>query len=120
MKHVLIIDDSPVVRKVARRIVEGLEMRISEADNCADALTMCAQEMPDAILLDGSIEGMKSLDFVRRLRQSPSGETPRVIFVSAENDVVYLAGAMRSGANMFMVKPFTKAELASRLEDLAA
>lgn len=120
MKHVLVVDDSAVVRKVVRRIVEGLELRISEAENCADALTLCAQDMPDAIIVDGSLEGMKALEFIRRLRQSPGGGTPGIIYCSAENDVVYRAGAMRSGANMFMMKPFTRADLSGRLQDLAA
>jgi two-component system, chemotaxis family, chemotaxis protein CheY len=120
MKHVLVVDDSPVVRKVIRRILEGMDLRISEAESCADALGICAQDMPDAVIVDGSIAGVKPFDFVRQLRQAPGGESPRVIYCSTENDVVHIAGAMRSGANMFMMKPFTRAELASRLQDLAA
>jgi two-component system chemotaxis response regulator CheY len=120
MKHVLVVDDSSVVRKIARRIVEGVAMRVSEANDCMQALEMCAQEMPDAIILDASLEGLKPLDFVRELRQSAGGDAPRIIYCSAENDVIHLAGAMRSGANMFMLKPFNRAELLSRLQDLAA
>ncbi|MFN3891521.1 MAG: response regulator [Beijerinckiaceae bacterium] len=120
MKHVLVVDDSPVVRKVVRRIVEGLDLRISEAENCTDAITLCQQNMPDAVIVDGSIAGVKPFDFVRQLRAAPGGAKPRIIYCSTENDVVHVAGAMRSGANMFMMKPFTRAELASRLQDLAA
>ena len=120
MKHVLVVDDSSVVRKIARRIVEGLNLRMSEAESCEDALSMCASEMPDAIFVDASLEGLKPFDFVRQLRQSPGGDTPRIIYCSTENDLYHLAGAMRSGANMFMMKPFDRADLASRLEDLAA
>lgn len=120
MKHVLVVDDSAVVRKVVRRIVEGLDLRISEAANCAEALKVCSLDMPDAIIVDGSLDGVKPLEFVRQLRQSPGGEAPRIIYCSVENDVVHLAGAMRSGVNMFMMKPFTRSELSGRLQDLAA
>ncbi len=120
MKHVLIVDDSAVVRKVVRRIVEGMDLRISEAEGCIDGLAMCAQAMPDAIIVDASLTDMKPLDFVRQVRQAPGGDRPRIIYCSTENDVVHIAGAMRSGANMFMLKPFTRAELSGRLQTLAA
>ena len=120
MKHVLVVDDSPVVRKVVRRIVEGLCLRASEAENCLDGLAACEQEMPDAVIVDGSLSGMKPLDFVRQLRQRPGGNAPRIIYCSTENDIVLMAGAMRSGADMFMMKPFTRADLSCRLQDLAA
>ena len=120
MKHVLVIDDSPIVRKVVRRIVEGMDLSISEAENCADALALCAKKMPDAIIVDGSLDGMKPLEFIRQIRHSVGGDSPRVIFCSTENDVVHIAGAMRSGANMFMMKPFTRTELSGRLQNLAA
>ena len=120
MKHVLVVDNSSVVRKIARRIIEGMDMRVTEAEGCEQALEICARDLPDAIILDASLEGVKPLDFVREIRHAPGGETPRIIYCSAENDVIHLAGAMRSGANMFMMKPFNRAELMRRLQDLAA
>ena len=120
MKRVLIVDDSAVVRMVVRRIVEGMELSIVEAECCVDGLAMCAKEMPDAIVVDGSLTDMRPLDFVRQVRLLQNGNHPRIIFCSTENDVVHIAGAMRSGANMFMMKPFTQAELSGRLENLAA
>lgn len=120
MKHVLVVDDSSVVRKIARRIIEGMEMRVTEAESCEQALEACGRELPDAIILDASLEGMKPLDFVREIRLAPGGDAPRIIYCAAENDVIHLAGALRSGANMFMMKPFDRAELLSRLQNLAA
>ncbi|MDP2354481.1 MAG: response regulator [Beijerinckiaceae bacterium] len=120
MKHVLIVDDSAVVRKIVRRIVEGMELSIAEAEGCCDGLAICTQAMPDAIILDGSLTDMRPLDFVRQVRLLQNGHHPRIIYCSTENDVVHIAGAMRSGANMFMMKPFTQAELSGRLQDLAA
>ena len=52
MKNCLVVDDSSVIRKVARRILEGLEFQISEAEDGEQALDACRQRMPDAVLLD--------------------------------------------------------------------
>ena len=52
MKSCLIVDDSRVVRKVAGRIIRDLQFEIAEAGDGADALTVCREKMPDAILLD--------------------------------------------------------------------
>ncbi|MGE3149303.1 MAG: response regulator, partial [Pseudorhodoplanes sp.] len=50
MKTCLVVDDSSVIRKVARRILEGLDFRITEAEDGEQALTACQHQMPDAIL----------------------------------------------------------------------
>ena len=73
MKHCLIADDSAVIRKVARRIVEGLSLRASEAEDGAQALHACRQEMPDAILLDWNMPVMDGYEFLRELRRMPGG-----------------------------------------------
>jgi len=50
MKHCLVVDDSSVIRKVARCILEDMSFRTSEAENGQDALDFCRAEMPDAVL----------------------------------------------------------------------
>ena len=52
MKICLVVDDSRVVRKVARRILEGLDFEIAEAGDGMEALVFCRAAMPDAVLLD--------------------------------------------------------------------
>ena len=52
MKHCLVVDDSSVIRKVARCILEELSFEISEAENGQEALDRCRTQMPDAVLLD--------------------------------------------------------------------
>ena len=58
MKHCLVVDDSAVIRKVARRILEGLSFRISEAEDGEQALAACRADMPDAVLLDWNMPVM--------------------------------------------------------------
>jgi two-component system chemotaxis response regulator CheY len=65
MKTCLVVDDSSVIRKVARRILEGLEFEISEAEDGEQALDACQRRLPDAILLDWNMPKMDGYEFLR-------------------------------------------------------
>jgi hypothetical protein len=65
MRDFLIVDDSRVVRKVARQILEQLSFRISEAEDGLVALDACRRQMPDAILLDWNMPNMNGIEFLR-------------------------------------------------------
>ncbi len=67
MKTCLVVDDSSVIRKVARRILEGLEFQIMEAENGEEAIETCRNQLPDAILLDWNMPKMDGYDFLARI-----------------------------------------------------
>src|SRR5262245_51197089 len=73
MKHCLVVDDSRVIRKVARRILEELKFDISEACDGKEALDVCRSTMPDAILLDWNMPIMNGIEFLRALRREKGG-----------------------------------------------
>ena len=77
MKTCLIVDDSSVIRKVARRILEGLEFQIVEAEDGEQALEACRTHLPEAILLDWNMPKMDGYEFLRALRRLPGGDGPR-------------------------------------------
>src|SRR6185437_5269171 len=108
MKTCLVVDDSSVIRKVARRILEGLDFEISEAEDGEKALDVCRQKLPEAILLDWNMPNMDGYEFLRSLRQLPGGDTPKVVFCTTENDVAHIARALHAGANEYIMKPFDK------------
>jgi two-component system chemotaxis response regulator CheY len=109
MKTCLIVDDSKVVRMVARRILEDLEFSISEAEDGKVALEACASAMPDVVLLDWNMPVMDGMQFLKKLRQSEGGATPKVVFCTTENDVGHIRDAIEAGANEYIMKPFDKA-----------
>ena len=74
MKTCLVVDDSSVIRKVARRILEGLEFQIVEAEDGEQALDACRRELPEAILLDWNMPKMDGYEFLRMLRRLPGGD----------------------------------------------
>ncbi|WP_158913735.1 PleD family two-component system response regulator [Caulobacter sp. S45] len=106
MKMCLVVDDSRVVRKVARRILEALDFETAEASDGAEALAFCRTAMPDAILVDWRMPNMDGLEFVRTLRQEPEGGRPIVVFCAAENEPARIAEALDQGADEFIMKPF--------------
>ena len=108
MKQCLIVDDSRVIRKVARRILEELKFAIDEAEDGSDALEICRRKMPDAILLDWNMPNMSGIEFLRALRREPSGGKPIVVFCTTENDIAHITEAIGAGANEYIMKPFDK------------
>lgn len=108
MKSCLVVDDSSVIRKVARRILEDLSFSISEAEDGKQALEACRKQMPDAILLDWNMPVMDGFEFLTQLRKEPGGQSPKVVFCTTENDVSHIARAMRAGANEYIMKPFDR------------
>ncbi|MAK62592.1 MAG: two-component system response regulator [Ponticaulis sp.] len=118
MKRCLIVDDSRVVRKVARRIIEDLEFSTDEAADGSEALNACRNNMPDAVLLDWNMPVMNGIDFLRALRREPGGEAPIVVFCTTENDMDHIAEAIRSGANEYIMKPFDSEIIQSKFQEV--
>ncbi len=118
MKHCLVVDDSAVIRKVARRILEGLSFRVSEAENGEQALLACRNEMPDAVLLDWNMPVMDGYEFLKNLRRTPDGDRPKVVFCTTENDVAHIARAMHAGADEYIMKPFDKEIVTAKLQEV--
>ena len=108
MKHCLVVDDSAVIRKVARRILEELSFTSSEAENGREALDQCRMAMPDAVLLDWNMPVMDGIAFLVALRKERGGSSPKVIFCTTENDIEHITRAISAGANEYIMKPFDR------------
>ena len=114
----LIVDDSRIIRKVSRRIVEALGFDVDEAADGAEALTFCTGAMPDVILLDWNMPVMDGLEFLTSLRAEEGGENPIVVFCTTENDVAHIARAIRAGANEYIMKPFDREIVEAKFQEV--
>lgn len=114
----LIVDDSRVVRKVARRILEEAGLECSEAEDGQKAYEACEREIPDAILLDWNMPVMSGIEFLEKLRQMPNGNIPKVIFCTTENDMSFIQRAMQAGADEYIMKPFNNEIIETKLKQL--
>jgi two-component system chemotaxis response regulator CheY len=118
MKTCLVVDDSSVIRKVARRILEGLDFEIIEAEDGEKALDACKHGLPDAVLLDWNMPVMDGYEFLRNLRRMPGGDGPKVVFCTTENDVAHIARALHAGANEYIMKPFDKEIVTAKFHEV--
>jgi len=117
-KTCLIVDDSRIIRKVARRIVEGLGFEVDEAADGAEALAFCSGLIPEVILLDWSMPVMDGMTFLRRLRALPGGMAPKVLFCTIETRAERIAEALAAGADDYVMKPFDGEILTSKFAEV--
>jgi two-component system, chemotaxis family, chemotaxis protein CheY len=108
MKHCLIVDDSSSIRKVGRRILDEVQFRTTEAETRRDALDQCREAMPDCVVVDWQMPDGDALGFLKKLRALPGGNKPTVMYLTSENDPIHVARALRSGADVHMMKPFDR------------
>ncbi|MCS6920916.1 response regulator [Elioraea thermophila] len=118
MKTVLVVDDSRIVRKVARRILEGLGFAVDEAENGAEALAACRSRLPDGILLDWNMPVMNGIEFLHALRSEFGLGEPRVVFCTTESELDAIQRAIEGGANEYIMKPFDAEIIESKFQQV--
>ena len=114
----LVVDDSRVVRKVARRILEAHGYDVVEAENGLEALKQCRRDLPRCVLLDWNMPVMNGLTFLKALRSEFGADGPLVIFCTTENEVGHMASAIESGAQEYIMKPFDEAILTGKFAQI--
>jgi two-component system, chemotaxis family, chemotaxis protein CheY len=118
MKTALVVDDSSVIRKIARRMFEELHFKVLEAEDAAAAMSICTAKLPDVILLDWNMPEKSGLEFLVELRSMPHGGEPKVIFCTTENQQSKILSAMEAGADEYIMKPFNEYVIREKLEQV--
>lgn len=118
MKTCLIVDDSKVIRMVARKILEELDFQVLEAADGQLAVDECLKQMPDAILLDWNMPVMTGIDFLKELRGMHGGDEPVVVFCTTETSIDHIQQAMSAGANEYIMKPFDSDILQNKFQQV--
>ena len=116
MKTCLVVDDSKVIRKVARHILETLDFEVAEAGDGRDALTQCEASPPDVVLLDWNMPVMTGMEFLKALGQTDLPKRPKVVFCTTENGIGHIKAAIEAGADEYVMKPFDRDTIASKLQ----
>jgi len=116
MKNCLVVDDSKVIRKVARHILETLNFAVDEAEDGREALSRIEHQMPDVVLLDWNMPVMSGMEFLRTLRTLDYASQPKVVFCTTENDAAHIRAAIEAGADEYVMKPFDRETLESKLQ----
>lgn len=106
---VLVCDDSMLVRKQLRDLLEPMGCRVLEAGNGLEAVHLYRQENPKAVFLDIVMPEMDGIHALEAIREAD--RDAKVIMVSSTGTASYLKDALRLGACNFIQKPFTKEQL---------
>ena len=114
----MIVDDSPVIRKVARRILESMGYVVAEAVDGIDALEKCSQNMPDAVIVDWDMPRMDGVEFISELHARADSERVKILFCTSEVIVTEMMKAKRAGCHGYILKPFTKEVLQNGLAEI--
>jgi two-component system chemotaxis response regulator CheY len=114
--RVLIVDDSRVLRMYLRTIMQGLGWACDEAE-CGPVAIEKVQDGPTftLALLDVNMPGMNGIECLRRLREKLSPDSLKVMMVTTEGDFPLMTDALGSGADEFLMKPFTRENLKAKL-----
>ena len=120
MKRCMFVDDSSVIRKVAKRILGGRDMVVVEAGSGLEALDMCHAQMPDIIVVDSALPDMSAAEFIQRVRAVQSPVKTQIILSVVEVDVGAIMRAKRAGADGYLLKPFNRSQLLERFRQLQA
>ena len=115
---VLVVDDEPTITEVVSRYLQraGYDTRV--AGDGPSALQLAGARRPDLVVLDLMLPGMDGLEVLRRLRQ-PAGGGDRgisVILLTAKGELTDRVIGLRLGADDYVVKPFSPAELVARVD----
>jgi len=116
MKTCLVVDDSKVIRKVARHILETLEFNVEEAADGQEALERCQEKQPDVVLLDWNMPVMSGMEFLRAIGQATLPRRPKIVFCTTENGIAHIRAAIEAGADEYVMKPFDRETLESKLQ----
>lgn len=118
-KQILVVDDSKIVRKVTRKMLEPLGFEVHEAEDGQQAVDFCTRQMPDVILLDYYMPVMNGMDCLEQVRSLPNGGSEvAVIFCTTKNEMDFIQQALLAGANEYIMKPFDADILQGKFDQL--
>ncbi len=116
----LVIDDSPTIVALLKRMLQQNHFEVLEAGDAETGIEIARRETPDLIFLDIVLPGMDGFNALRTLRREPAMKDVPIIMISGNAQATEQFYVQRIGADDFMKKPFSRAEVFNRIEALLA
>lgn len=113
--HVLVVEDEQAQREVLRYNIEAEGYRVSKAENGEEALMLVDEDMPDIIVLDWMLPSVSGIEVCRQLKSRAATRDIPIIMLSARSEEVDKVRGLETGADDYVVKPYSVAELLARL-----
>lgn len=111
----LIVDDESHIRDVLKATFEGTGFRLDEVDNGLDAVTAAANRAYDVMLLDMDLPRLSGDEVLKQVRKVSAAPHLKVIVLSGQGDGDHLSHTLFAGADDFLTKPFSIAQLMARV-----
>jgi len=112
----LVVDDSRAMRLILARALEPLGFSVCEVADGEEALVLIrAGLVPALVLVDWNMPKVSGIEVVRALADHPARSAMRVVMVTTETEVDHVAQALGTGADEYLMKPFTKEAVAEKL-----
>ena len=115
MKVFLLVEDAPVIRKVANRILSDLDFVVIEASDGFEALEKCRNAMPDGMIVDWDLPRMSGIEFINEFKKIDGSKKTKILYCTSEIMVSDMTRAKRAGATAFLLKPFNREILLHKL-----
>ena len=116
--RMLVIDDSPTIVALLKRMLQQNQYEVLEAFDAESGIEIARREVPDLIFLDIVLPGMDGFNALRTLRRDPATKDVPIIMISGNAQATEQFYVQRIGADDFMKKPFSRAEVFNRIEAL--
>ncbi|MCA0043805.1 phosphate regulon transcriptional regulator PhoB [Celeribacter litoreus] len=113
--RVLVVEDEPAQREVLAYNLEAEGFAVSKAENGDDALLFVDEDQPDIIVLDWMLPGVSGIEICRRLKTRPDTREIPIIMLSARSEEVDRVRGLETGADDYVVKPYSVIELMARV-----
>ncbi|MFC4169968.1 response regulator [Teichococcus aestuarii] len=114
----LVVDDSRVVRKAARRILERHGFQVREAEDGQKALEACRESLPRLVMLDWNMPVMNGLEFLKAARAEFGPDEPVIMLCTTESEFDRIVTALSAGAQEYIMKPFDDEIVTGKLVQL--
>ena len=112
---VLVVEDEPAQREVLAYNLEAEGFRVALAENGDEALVLFEEDAPDIVVLDWMLPGVSGIEICRRLKANPASRGVPIIMLSARSEEVDRVRGLETGADDYVVKPYSLVELMARV-----
>ena len=117
-KQILIVDDEPNVVMPIQFLMEQQGYRVMIAERGEDALDLLYRYKPDLLLLDIILPGIDGFEVCEIIRLDPDVRNVKIFFLTARGREVQIAKGLALGADAYITKPFSNAELIAKVKGL--